>query len=289
MRAVAIFGRNTRAGDLAPFRRADLDAHITRAHSPEAGVDAVLILGGDGTVHRHLATLVETQVPLLIVPGGSANDFARSLGLHSKRDAIAAWEQFCRGAGNICEIDLGKIVPLADKDASTAQTGNSVLFTCIAGVGLDSEANRRANAMPPWLRARGGYIYSALVEIARWTPLRITVSAPTKTLSEPATFVAIGNAPTYGDGMKMAPRARLDDGLLDVCFVRRTSKRRLLAFFPTVFFGRHLELPEVEYFQTPSLRLETERRMDVYADGEYVCKTPVEISVKNRALRVISA
>jgi diacylglycerol kinase (ATP) len=87
--------------------------------------------------------------------------------------------------------------------------------------------------------------------------------------------------------MRMAPRAQLDDGLLDVCFVRRTSKRRILTFFPTVYLGSHLRLREVEYFQTPALRLETERPMDVYADGEYVCRTPVEVRVMQRGLRVI--
>ena len=289
MRAVAIFGRNAKPEDLAPFRRAHLDAHITQARSPEPGFDAALILGGDGTVHRHLATLAETQIPLLVVPGGSANDFARSLGMHTKAAALRAWEHFCLGKGTLRQIDLGIISPLtAATSDQRPDTANSIYYTCIASTGLDAEANRRANALPPRLRARGGYVYAAIAEIARWTTQRITVATMTNTISEPATFVAVGNAPFYGDGMKMTPRAQLDDGLLDVCFVRHTSKRRLLTFFPTVFLGRHLSLPEVEYFQTPCLRLETERPMDIYADGEYICKTPVEISIKPRALRVIS-
>jgi diacylglycerol kinase (ATP) len=284
MRAVAILGPNARPSDVARFEHAALDTHITLAESPQPGFDATLVFGGDGTLHRHLAKLVELQVPLLVVANGSGNDFARSLGLHNSRDAIKAWEQFCRGAANVRSVDLGLIT---QEDSSSKE--GPTFFCCIGGTGLDSQANRRANRLSPTLRARGGYLVSALIEIARWKPVHITVSSATATVSEPATFVAFANAPTYGDGMKMAPRALLDDGLLDVCFVRRTSKCRLLTFFPTVFFGRHLGLREVEYFQACCLKIETERPMDVYADGEYVCQTPTTVRVEPRALRVIQA
>jgi diacylglycerol kinase (ATP) len=103
-----------------------------------------------------------------------------------------------------------------------------------------------------------------------------------------ATLIAFANARSYGDGMKIAPHALLDDGLLDICFVRQTSRFRLLRFFPTVFSGRHLALPEVRYCKTASLRVETDPLMDVYADGEYICRTPVEISVTSKALQVIT-
>jgi diacylglycerol kinase family enzyme len=100
-------------------------------------------------------------------------------------------------------------------------------------------------------------------------------------------LAAFANAPSYGHGMRMAPRAQLDDGLLDVCFVRRAGKLRLLRLFPRVFSGAHLDLPEVEYRRAARLRVETESPMDLYGDGEFICQTPVEVSVQPRALRVI--
>jgi diacylglycerol kinase family enzyme len=106
--------------------------------------------------------------------------------------------------------------------------------------------------------------------------------------SGPATLVAFANAPFYGGGMRMAPRAQLDDGKLDLCFVRCAGKVRLLTFFPTVFFGAHLRLPEVEYVQADRVRVASDPPLDVYADGEFVCRTPVEVSVRPRALRVIA-
>ncbi len=87
--------------------------------------------------------------------------------------------------------------------------------------------------------------------------------------------------------MKIAPYAKLDDGKLDVCVVRAMDTFKLFCLFPTVYFGRHLDLDEVEYSQTPAVRIETQHPLDVYADGEYVCQTPVEFSVARNALQVI--
>jgi diacylglycerol kinase family enzyme len=100
-------------------------------------------------------------------------------------------------------------------------------------------------------------------------------------------IAAFANTPLYGGGMKVAPKAKMDDGLLDVCIVGALSPLRLLRLFPTVYSGNHLKLPEVEYFPASRVRVETGDPMDVYADGEFVCRTPVEIGVQRAALRVI--
>jgi diacylglycerol kinase (ATP) len=88
--------------------------------------------------------------------------------------------------------------------------------------------------------------------------------------------------------MKIAPEAKLDDGLLDVCVIGSMNPFKLFCLFPTVYSGGHLQIRQVEYFQANRLRVETETPLDVYADGEYVCRTPVEISVQQAALRVIA-
>ena len=98
---------------------------------------------------------------------------------------------------------------------------------------------------------------------------------------------AFANAPSYGGGMEIAPQAQLDDGLLDVCIIGHMNKLKLFCLFPTVYSGRHLSIPQVEYFQAERFTLETEGPQDVYADGEYVGRTPIEISVARKALRVI--
>ena len=87
--------------------------------------------------------------------------------------------------------------------------------------------------------------------------------------------------------MKIAPNAKMDDGLLEVCVVGGMDPFKLFCMFPTVYSGRHLQIRGVEYFQASRLRVETEYPLDVYADGEYVCHTPVEVRVAKAALRVV--
>jgi diacylglycerol kinase family enzyme len=99
---------------------------------------------------------------------------------------------------------------------------------------------------------------------------------------------AFANSPLYGGGMKVAPNAKMDDGLLDLCIVGAVSPLRLLRLFPSVYAGRHLGIREVEYFQAERVRVETEEPQDVYADGEFVCRTPVEVSAERAALKVVT-
>jgi diacylglycerol kinase (ATP) len=79
----------------------------------------------------------------------------------------------------------------------------------------------------------------------------------------------------------------MDDGLLDICFVRTLSKPRLLRLFRSVYRGRHIGMKEVEYFRGPRMRIQTDPVTEVFADGEYICPSPVEIGVRPNALRVI--
>jgi len=254
-------------------------------------VDAILIFGGDGTIHRHLGPLVKLGVPVLIVPAGSGNDFARALGLRRVRDSRQAWRHFCSKADNVRAVDLGVITPL--EMAGGPPGPPPQYFCCVAGVGLDSEVARRANELPRWLRGHGGYALTVAPTIFRFTPLpmRISVAADAGGWSvrsdQPTLLAAFANASTYGGGMKIAPQARCDDGQLDVCVIAGIDPFKLACMFPTIYFGRHLRIRGVEYFQTARGRVETETPLEVYADGEFVCRTPVEITVQSAALRVI--
>jgi diacylglycerol kinase (ATP) len=80
----------------------------------------------------------------------------------------------------------------------------------------------------------------------------------------------------------------MDDGLLDVCVIASVDPLKLACMFPTVYFGRHLNIREVDHFPAAHLRVETDPPLDLYADGEYVCRTPAEISVQRAALQVIA-
>ena len=259
--------------------------------APGDEVDVILLFGGDGTIHRHLGSLVKLGLPVLVVPAGSGNDFACSLGLRRVRDSLAAWAQFCRGAKNVRAIDLGRITQLGPSEAPSTGT----YFCCVAGVGLDGEVARRANRLPRWLRGHGGYALSMLPTIFSFEPVPLQIFVRTGENSEwtvrshqPTLVAAFANSPLYGGGMKVAPRAKMDDGLLDVCIVAAVSPFRLLRLFPSVYAGRHLGIREVEYFQRAGVRVQPEEPQDVYADGEFVCRTPVEVSIERAALKVVT-
>jgi diacylglycerol kinase (ATP) len=293
MRAVAIFGPGFSAGHIKPFRNnCDMEwLSSLPARSGEA--DAILIFGGDGTIHRHLSQLVQLQLPVLIVPCGSGNDFARALGLRGMRDSLECWRDFLATGNNIKVIDLGIIKPLPQPDAGEAPAPHGHYFCTVAGMGLSSEVTRRANRLPRWLRANGGYALCLLPALLKFAAVQATIAAwsaegPTRhPRTERAFLAAFANTPAYGGGMKIAPRARLDDGNLDVCVIGEASKFKLCCLFPTVYFGRHLNVAEVEYFSAEGLEIETERPLDIYADGEFVCRTPVDVSIARAALPVI--
>ncbi len=298
MRVAAIFGPGASAKDLKPFQRTAEAAWVTGLPATSGDADAVLILGGDGTIHRYLADLVKLQLPVLVVPCGSGNDFARALGLRSARDSLAAWRGFVSDGGNLRTIDLGFITEMDGKGAGGApfdfaQGGSAAhehYFCTVGGVGLDSEVARRANQLPAWLRGSGGYALCLLPALLKFAPIamKITTAGQVPTAqAKPIFLAAFANAAAYGGGMRIAPRARIDDGKLDACVIQDVGKLKLLCLFPTVYFGRHLKVAEVEYFQAEGIRLETETPCDVYADGEFVCHTPIEVGVARQALRAI--
>jgi diacylglycerol kinase (ATP) len=190
---------------------------------------------------------------------------------------LHAWQQFCADQKNVKEIDLGVI--RADRQET--------LFCCVTGIGMDAEANAHANRMRPWLKSRGGYVLAALQALIAFKPAELNVTAEGREIRRSAFFIAVGNALSYGGGMKVTPQATLDDGLLDICLVSKMNKVKLLCWVPTIFFGQHLRLKEVEYFQARQIAIEAERKLDMYADGDYAGQTPVEIGLIQRGLRVI--
>ena len=337
MRAVALLGPHAKPHHVQPFELPGVNLFSGNELDATDQPDAALIFGGDGTVHRHLGGLALKQIPTLVVPLGSANDFAQSVGIRNVEQALAAWQRFSTAGDNIRNVDLGTIQPL-DSDAEAAsqdpvpwqgesleglhfvpdgprpdqaklggrimqsqlrrlteaerESARTTFYGCIAGTGLDAAVNRRTFRQPRWLRAHGGYVVGLLQMLGSFRPPRITVSVEESgcwrtCLDEPGFLIAAGNGPQYGNGMRLTHQARMDDGLLDLCFVRNLSKLRLLRLFRVVYRGGHIGMKEVEYFQASRLRIVTDPITEIFADGEYICRTPVELGVRRDALRVI--
>jgi diacylglycerol kinase (ATP) len=286
MRAAVILGLGTSAKDLKRFQQDSATLWIEGLPASAEEADAILIFGGDGTIHRHLPALVRLQLPVLIVPTGSGNDFARAMKVRSLNDALRLWRDFESGKAEARPIDLGTVRPVGAPDRTH-------YFCCVAGCGLDSAVARRANRMPRWVRAHGGYALGLLPALFQFRAfaMRLTqVNGEHRELTEkPILLAAFANTQFYGDGMRVAPQADPADGKLDVCRISALSPLKLLLMFPSVYFGHHLWIRQVEYSRAELVCVETETPFEIYADGEYVCETPVEIGVAYHALRVIAA
>jgi diacylglycerol kinase (ATP) len=286
MRVAAVFGLGTSPEALRPFKSGSSATWTEELPASADNADAVLIFGGDGTLHRHLGVLVRLGLPVLVVPSGSGNDFARAFDLRSARHSVEAWRKFESRTTKPQAIDLGHI-----RHAGPPEVRR--YFCSVAGCGLDSAVARRANRMPRWLRAHGGYALGLLpalfslpaypMKMSRWdSGHEHCDEKPRLTL-----LAAFANTQFYGDGMRIAPQADPADGRLDVCRIWKMNPVALFSMFPTVYFGRHLRNPKVEYSKAQRALLETETPLEIYADGEFVCKTPAEISVTPQALQII--
>ena len=298
MRALALTGPRAHPKHLAPFQSTALasnvefkildspDAHTVACTIESLHPDLILIFGGDGTLNRHLSLLVAARIPVLIVPAGSGNDFAKANGIETIAHAARLWNSFLAGQGLLVQTDLGLITATADEGSTLPPR----FFCCCANIGLDSDAARRANALPDWLKARAGYVFGALASMILYQPQTMTVSAGEMQISELAWLVSISNTPTYGGGLKIAPQASITDGHLDITFVPRApfNRLQLLSHLPKIFSGTHLTLLEIKIFAAPQLLLQTPVPLPIYADAEYIGLTPCEVTTAPKALSVLT-
>jgi YegS/Rv2252/BmrU family lipid kinase len=254
-------------------RTRDLDHARELARAAALAGETVVCLSGDGMIGAVADTLREVPEALLgVLPGGRGNDLARVLGIPA--DPVEACATIAAGFSRL--LDLGEVGGRA--------------FVGIASVGFDSEANRIANEAPAWL---GGlvYAYGALRALLAWRVARFEVELdpPGERHSFTAYTVGAANSRTYGGGMRAAPEAMLDDGLLDVVVLEGVSKVRFLTrIFPKVFSGRHIHDPSVRVFRAHEISVSAaDRPFTMYADGDPIGELPVRVRSVRGAVRVL--
>ena len=240
----------------------------------EKGTDALLVVGGDGVISDALQALACTDIPLGIIPAGTGNDHAREFGLPTK-DPVAAADVVADGWTET--VDLGRI-----RD----RKGVTKWFGTVAAAGFDSLVTDRANRMR-WPRGRMRYNLAMLAELSqlRLLPFRLMLHGRDEIVTD-LTLAAFGNTRSYGGGMLICPNADPGDGQLDITMVHSASRTRLIRLFPTVYQGSHIGLDEVTTARATSVEVESPG-INAYADGEYACALPAEISAVSGALRVL--
>jgi len=271
---------------VASLRRRGLDVELEQPsstadtrerarHAAHAGRDLVAG-GGDGTVSAVAGIAAETRRRLALLPLGSGNDFARTLG-YDTDEPLRALEYLTDEAGRDRTVDLGRV--------------NGQLYTCVTCSGFDAEANRWANERSR-LSGTALYVAAVLRTIVVYRPRRFRVTVDGRVRELRAWMVSVGNGPAYAGGMRIVPDANMNDGLLDVCIIGPISKARFVANFPKVFKGTHGRVAEVAFDRGAHVEVEALETgpngvpLEVWADGERVGPLPATMQAVAGALVV---
>jgi diacylglycerol kinase (ATP) len=239
------------------------------AESSHGDYDRVVVCGGDGTLNLAIREFDLANGTLALVPTGSGDDFARVMGI--PRDVRAACDVVFDGA--IREVDVA--------------LANDLRYLGVAGLGFDSEVADYANRNVKFLRGSAVYLYAILRVLPRFTPRPVEIRTGDGTRREEIMFAAVGNTRQYGGGIRITPDAEVDDGLLDLCIVHRTTRMELLKTLPKAYTGAHVKSPFVEMGRGRAFEFRSETAMAVYADGEPLTRTPVKFGLCDRRLRVL--
>ncbi|NOX29750.1 MAG: YegS/Rv2252/BmrU family lipid kinase [Actinobacteria bacterium] len=232
------------------------------------GADRVAVVGGDGAVHVAANVLRTTDTALAVIPFGTGNDAATALGISMSLDRAVA------GAiGPIGRIDLINI-------------GGTTWAVTIATAGFSVDVNERAEALR-WPGGSWAYTIATVLEIPKRVIRPMTITTDGIAVHHDATFVAIANTHSFGGGMRIAPDAKPDDGLLDVVVVGGTPRRDLIRLLPAARKGKHVSDPRVSVTRGREIRLESRETTVLRADGEVIAPLPLDLTVDRAALQVV--
>lgn len=233
------------------------------------GADRIVACGGDGTVNMVIRRLDLARATLGVLPLGSGDDFAHTMGIPTRL------AEACDTVldGRVREIDVA--------------LANGIRYVCVAGFGFDAEVNRFANESRSRLRGTPLYLYSIFRVLQKFEPRRVRFQENGQPADRDIMFAVVGNSPRYGAGIRIAPTAVPDDGLLDLCLVNECGKLDLLLTLPLAYSGNHVRRRFVVTRRATEFHFDTAAPMDVYADGERVTATPVTIRLAPEKLRVV--
>ena len=273
-----------RGHELQNLSAPDLAAASRQARAASVdGLDALVVVGGDGMVHLGVNLVAETDLPLGIVAAGSGNDVARSLGLprHDIGKAVRAIEQGLETGGRTVDA-----VTAAPPDFSAR-----VWFLGVLVAALDAAVNDRANGLT-WPRGSGRYLRATLRELVRFRPYGFKITLDDEVWETPATVVSVCNGRYIGGGMAIAPHADMSDGLLDVVIAGPLGRWAAAGIFPSVYRGAHLRHPAVSIVRSRTVLLEPSDvgppPPDAHADGERVGALPLRLEVVPGAVRLLA-
>src|SRR6266404_1359262 len=245
------------------------EAELMARRGVQEGFEKIVAAGGDGTINEVVNGLAGTNTTLGVLPIGTMNVFATELGL-PVHDLELCW--------NIIQRDSTRVVDLPQ--------ANEKFFVQLAGVGLDAQVVKETSAQFKKNFGPLSYLISA-AQIAARRPPRLFIQSDEAPIKE-GSFVLVGNGRLYGGPFPFFKHALIDDGKLDVIVFKSLGYLEIIKYLQDVVFSSDIRVPEIEYFQTSKLRVESEQSVPVELDGELVGNCPVEFALQERSLRVLA-
>jgi YegS/Rv2252/BmrU family lipid kinase len=233
------------------------------------GSDLVISVGGDGTVHEILNGIAGKGCALGIIPSGSGNDLARTLGIDL--DVETAYAMIRSGVKGTIDIGLA----------------GSRYFINIGGVGFDAEVVADMNMNMKFLRGTMAYVASVLKKLVNYRPVRLRIDIDGKIIEKTVYICAVANGRFYGGGMMLAPRANIRDGLFDICIIEDLNKWEFLKTFPKVFSGTHVSHPKVSMHKGKHIVIEGPENLFIHADGEVFGNLPADFRIIPNGIDII--
>lgn len=213
------------------------------------GYKRIVAVGGDGTTHEVANGMVGSSAVLGIIPAGGGNDFPKAVGVPlGLREAVRTL-----ASGRRRRVDAGLL--------------NNRYFINGLGIGLDGAVSHRYQQMK---RLRGvlGYMYGAVYEAFAFQGFEVELTAPGWTYSGSVLLTGASNGRSQGGNFKLAPHAKVDDGLLDIHVIRDMPPLKRLIHIPKVLQGKHLELKEVQIRRAPWVEIVSDTPLLAHMDGE---------------------
>jgi diacylglycerol kinase (ATP) len=286
-------GRGAAIGDAARAALAAAGVAVTEVHAQDAaaaaramadavraGTGALVVVGGDGMVHLGVNAVAGTATPLGVVPAGTGNDVPRELGLPAQVGPAVHAIAAALAHGEVRRVDAVRC----------AGSSGTRWFGGVLAAGFDAVVNARANGWADgwgWPRGSARYTLAVLRELPSFRQRDYRLELDGVRVETSALIVAVANVAAYGGGMRIAPGALPDDGLLDVVVAGPIGRAEFVRVFPRVFSGRHVEHPGVHVHRAARVRVEADGIVG-YADGERVGPLPLDCEVVPGALSLLA-
>ena len=240
------------------------------SHAVEDGYEQVIAVGGDGTAMEVANGLVGTDTALALYPIGSGNDFSRALGYPRQRKQVGAFIASARAR----RIDVGEC--------------NGRIFLNAAGVGIDGYVAERVLAASRIVGPTLGYLVGALVGIATYRPRQMRITIDGEVREGPHMMVAACNGTYFGSGMRVAPDAKLDDGVFDIIVGGDLGRWASLVALAKIYRGTHVDGKTILAIRGTSLDVDLPQELTMQADGEAERTNGLRIRIRPRALTVLA-